>query len=179
MFTVCTDKQGRRFILEIGTQPTLSTNDPTSPSDYYSCIDTNTTNTTTHTTELAEQTDLTDPSSSTAAVTQAQTAPKSWASLFKSNNINQQHNHHHKQHYNNAQPRTYKDFKDLIQNYRPSMQPRILEPRGFVNRGNMCFMNAILQPLVFCAPFYNLLSTIASTVPHSFGISKTPILDAL
>jgi hypothetical protein len=38
----------------------------------------------------------------------------------------------------------------------------------------------ILQPLIFCAPFYNLLHTIAAVVPHKFNVaSKTPLLDAL
>ena len=70
-----------------------------------------------------------------------------------------------------------------------------LEPRGLVNAGNMCYMNAvrpahelisiiflilaqILQVLVFCVPFYNFLEKIGRQAAHSFK-SDTPVLDAL
>ena len=70
-----------------------------------------------------------------------------------------------------------------------------LEPRGLVNAGNMCYMNAvrpahelmsivllilvqILQVLVFCVPFYNFLEKIGRQAAHSFK-SETPVLDAL
>ena len=70
-----------------------------------------------------------------------------------------------------------------------------LEPRGLVNAGNMCYMNAvrpahelisivllilvqILQVLVFCVPFYNFLERIGRQAAHSFK-SETPVLDAL
>ena len=70
-----------------------------------------------------------------------------------------------------------------------------LEPRGLVNAGNMCYMNAvrptrevtlasilnlaqILQVLVFCVPFYNFLEGIGRQATHSFK-SDTPVLDAM
>ncbi|KAJ1564815.1 hypothetical protein HK405_013911, partial [Cladochytrium tenue] len=53
-----------------------------------------------------------------------------------------------------------------------------LRPRGLVNNGNMCFMNAILQPLVHCPPFYNFVRGIASEMAHTFN-SKTPLLDSM
>lgn len=53
-----------------------------------------------------------------------------------------------------------------------------LVPRGLVNNGNICFANAILQVLVHCPPFYNLLHHLGQIVPHDFS-SKTPLLDAM
>jgi hypothetical protein len=35
-----------------------------------------------------------------------------------------------------------------------------IKPRGLVNDGNMCFMNVILQPLVHCSLFHNLLNNL-------------------
>lgn len=34
--------------------------------------------------------------------------------------------------------------------------PRIY-PRGLVNKGNLCFQNAVLQMLVFTGPLFNML----------------------
>lgn len=39
-------------------------------------------------------------------------------------------------------------------------------------------MNVILQVLLFCPPFYNLLDTIRRCVVHRIA-SQTPLLDAL
>ncbi|KAK5113136.1 hypothetical protein LTR85_010954 [Meristemomyces frigidus] len=52
-----------------------------------------------------------------------------------------------------------------------------LEPRGLVNTGNMCYMNSILQVLVFCAPFYNFLEQVRQRTVHSLK-SETPLIDA-
>lgn len=53
-----------------------------------------------------------------------------------------------------------------------------LEPRGLVNTGNMCYMNSILQVLVFCVPFYNFLEKIGRQAAHNFK-SDTPLMDAM
>ena len=37
-----------------------------------------------------------------------------------------------------------------------------LTPRGMMNRGNACYMNAVLQTLIFCPPFFHLLGKIMS-----------------
>lgn len=53
-----------------------------------------------------------------------------------------------------------------------------LEPRGLVNTGNMCYMNSILQVLMFCVPFYDFLNQVGKRAAHSFK-SDTPLLDAM
>lgn len=53
-----------------------------------------------------------------------------------------------------------------------------LEPRGLVNTGNMCYMNSVLQILVFCVPFHQFLDFVGRRATHSFQ-SKEPLIDSL
>ncbi|KAK8021140.1 hypothetical protein PG990_006278 [Apiospora arundinis] len=53
-----------------------------------------------------------------------------------------------------------------------------LKPRGLINTGNMCYMNSILQVLIFCTPFYDFLDQVSQKAVHSFK-SATPLVDAM
>lgn len=53
-----------------------------------------------------------------------------------------------------------------------------LEPRGLVNSGNLCYMNSILQVLLFCIPFYDFLDQVNKRAVHNFK-SETPLIDAM
>ena len=53
-------------------------------------------------------------------------------------------------------------------------------PCGLTNRSNWCFVNAILQALLACPPFYNLMKALPC---HALGLrtakSSTPMIDSV
>lgn len=57
------------------------------------------------------------------------------------------------------------------------------EPRGLENRSNCCYVNAILQALLACPPFYNLMKFISTNLHNSKAkmASKQhfPIIDSM
>ncbi|KAM5352596.1 hypothetical protein ACJ41O_005318 [Fusarium nematophilum] len=69
---------------------------------------------------------------------------------------------------------------EAIQSFQVGLADHLsfLEPRGLINTGNMCYMNSVLQVLMYCVPFYDFLSQISKRVVHSFK-SETPLLDAM
>jgi ubiquitin carboxyl-terminal hydrolase 10 len=56
----------------------------------------------------------------------------------------------------------------FLQSYALNHKSMSLKPRGLSNRSNWCFVNAIMQALVACPPFYNLASFF------SFGPPQVP-----
>jgi len=50
-----------------------------------------------------------------------------------------------------------------------------LIPRGLKNPSNYCYINSILQALIACPPFYNLLKDI--TIVKKPNESFTPMID--
>ncbi|PWN47051.1 cysteine proteinase [Violaceomyces palustris] len=76
-----------------------------------------------------------------------------------------------------ARPRAFSLEKLLADSHNKFNAP-LTHPRGLVNNGNFCFVNAILQVLVYCAPFYNLFTLIGKEVPHDFA-NSTPLMEAV
>lgn len=69
---------------------------------------------------------------------------------------------------------------EALRTYRVSGGQKIafLEPRGLINPGNMCYMNSVLQVLIFCIPFYDFLDQVGKKAAYSFK-SETPLIDAM
>ncbi|KAM0432363.1 hypothetical protein ACHAPT_004905 [Fusarium lateritium] len=69
---------------------------------------------------------------------------------------------------------------EAIQSFHVGLADQLsfLEPRGLINTGNMCYMNSVLQVLMFCVPFFDFLSQISKRAVHSFK-SETPLIDAM
>ncbi|XP_016839579.1 ubiquitin carboxyl-terminal hydrolase 10 isoform X1 [Nasonia vitripennis] len=72
-------------------------------------------------------------------------------------------------------PITYR-MGEFLLGYQMDKQTVSLLPRGLTNRSNYCYINSILQALLACPPFYNLLMAL----PHSRNPSKhspSPLID--
>lgn len=69
-------------------------------------------------------------------------------------------------------------LEDIIRQAETHFNAPLIYPRGIVNTGNMCFANAILQVLVYCAPFYNLFELVSKHVSHDFH-NTTPLMEAV
>ncbi|XP_041375605.1 ubiquitin carboxyl-terminal hydrolase 10-like [Gigantopelta aegis] len=67
---------------------------------------------------------------------------------------------------------------DFLLNVKLEHKVIALQPRGLVNRGNWCYINATLQALVACPPFYHLLKKLSTARLLTRGPSSTPILDS-
>ncbi|XP_011873046.1 PREDICTED: ubiquitin carboxyl-terminal hydrolase 10 [Vollenhovia emeryi] len=72
-------------------------------------------------------------------------------------------------------PNTYR-IGEFLSNYQMDKQTVSLLPRGLTNRSNYCYINSILQALLACPPFYNLLSALPLPKNRSRN-SATPLID--
>lgn len=70
-----------------------------------------------------------------------------------------------------------KKFAEIIQKQELNHNQKPYIPRGLVNRANWCYINATLQALVGCPPFFNLLRQLPYIKER--GPTSTPILDSL
>ncbi|KAE8225735.1 hypothetical protein CF319_g1566 [Tilletia indica] len=78
----------------------------------------------------------------------------------------------------NAAANTRKSFRTMLDDAGTTFQAPLTHPRGLINQGNMCFANAILQVLVYCAPFFNLFTLIGQSIPQDLA-NRNPLVEAV
>ncbi|GFT93888.1 ubiquitin carboxyl-terminal hydrolase 10 [Nephila pilipes] len=66
-----------------------------------------------------------------------------------------------------------------LHNLKLNFQPVLLQPRGLINRRNWCYINASLQALLGCSPFYTLLRDLPLGPGVDRGKSSTPVIDSM
>ncbi|XP_069595577.1 ubiquitin carboxyl-terminal hydrolase 10 [Ranitomeya imitator] len=57
-------------------------------------------------------------------------------------------------------------------------KPVSLQPRGLLNKGNWCYINATLQALVACPPMYHLMKCIPMYSKLQRACTSTPMIDS-
>ncbi|KAJ2695977.1 hypothetical protein H4R19_005790, partial [Coemansia spiralis] len=74
--------------------------------------------------------------------------------------------------------RQFTSLEDALEHWKVVFTAPPVRPRGLVNPANMCFMNVVLQALLYCVPFCSMLWSIKESVAFSFK-AGTPLLEAL
>ncbi|XP_075045463.1 ubiquitin carboxyl-terminal hydrolase 10 isoform X2 [Mixophyes fleayi] len=67
---------------------------------------------------------------------------------------------------------------ELLEGVRLVHKPVSLQPRGLVNKGNWCYINATLQALVACPPMYHLMKCIPTYTKLQRPCTSTPMIDS-
>ncbi|XP_039619256.1 ubiquitin carboxyl-terminal hydrolase 10 [Polypterus senegalus] len=66
----------------------------------------------------------------------------------------------------------------VIENVKLIHKPVSLQPRGLINKGNWCYINATLQALIACPPMYHLMKSIPVFTETERPCTSTPMLDS-
>lgn len=66
---------------------------------------------------------------------------------------------------------------ELLDNVKLIHKPVSLQPRGLINKGNWCYINATLQALIACPPMYHLMKSIPIFGETQRPCSSTPMMD--
>ncbi|KAK1163522.1 hypothetical protein AOXY_G17023 [Acipenser oxyrinchus oxyrinchus] len=66
---------------------------------------------------------------------------------------------------------------ELIENVKLIHKPVSLQPRGLINKGNWCYINATLQALIACPPMYHLMKSIPMFSETQRPCTSTPMID--
>ncbi|XP_076029956.1 ubiquitin specific protease 10 isoform X1 [Oratosquilla oratoria] len=68
---------------------------------------------------------------------------------------------------------------EMLREYKHDHHQVALQPRGLINKGYWCYVNAPLQALLACPPFYNLMKNIPTPPIPKHGPSSTPVIDSI
>uniref|UniRef100_A0A3P9KJS8 Ubiquitin carboxyl-terminal hydrolase n=1 Tax=Oryzias latipes TaxID=8090 RepID=A0A3P9KJS8_ORYLA len=66
---------------------------------------------------------------------------------------------------------------EIIENVKLMHKPVSLQPRGLINKGNWCYINATLQALIACPPMYHLMKSITLHNETQRTCTSTPMID--
>ncbi|XP_044314035.1 LOW QUALITY PROTEIN: mediator of RNA polymerase II transcription subunit 15a [Drosophila rhopaloa] len=69
-------------------------------------------------------------------------------------------------------------YAEYLTRHKTNLAAISLRPRGLTNRSNYCYINSILQALLGCSPFYNLLRSIPKQAAVLSEV-KTPTVNAM
>lgn len=133
--------------------------------------------------DAAAQELVVDESKETVPAPPAWSKPKVWSGLFNSPAASAPSTtevHRGSVAPDSAKPTT-NSLADILKSFSATSNDSkipFIEPRGLVNSGNMCYMNSVLQVLIFCIPFYTFLDKVKKGAVHRFN-SETPILDSM
>lgn len=67
----------------------------------------------------------------------------------------------------------------MLTKYKTDYNAVSLKPRGMMNKSNYCYINSILQALIGCPPFFNLLKNLPKQPAALQTEVKTPTLNAM
>ncbi|XP_053304456.1 ubiquitin carboxyl-terminal hydrolase 10 isoform X2 [Spea bombifrons] len=67
---------------------------------------------------------------------------------------------------------------ELLEGVKLVHKPVSLQPRGLINKGNWCYINATLQALVACPPMYHLMKSIPIYTKAQRPCTSTPMIDS-
>ncbi|KAM4721904.1 ubiquitin carboxyl-terminal hydrolase 10 [Rhinophrynus dorsalis] len=67
---------------------------------------------------------------------------------------------------------------ELLEGVKLVHKPVSLQPRGLINKGNWCYINATLQALVACPPMYHLMKSIPVYTKVQRPCTSTPMIDS-
>lgn len=75
---------------------------------------------------------------------------------------------------------SFKTIGNLLKNCELKHSAPALQPRGIRNKQNWCYINATLQALLACPPFYNLIKNIYGKIRNSnANMQAVPFVSAL
>jgi len=78
-----------------------------------------------------------------------------------------------------TEEKSRKQLSEWLKNHQPSHRSVSLQPRGLTNRGNWCYVNATLQALLACPPFYHLLKHLPERSSNFWDTNKMPVIKSM